>query len=479
MFLGLDLGTGSAKALLVAADGRIEAEASAPYGLDAPAAGWAQTEALRWWDAVCHCLQQLPAAARQAVRGVGLSGQMHGVVLADEHGRALHPALLWPDQRAVQEAARYGEMLRARLANPVTPGMAGPLLLWLQRHEPAAFQRARWALQPKDWLRMHLVGTAQTDPSDASGTLLAAPDGTWDEALVTALGLPLHLLPPVLPSRAVAGRLLRSAARELGLPEGVPVAVGAADTAAAAYGSGLLQDGDAQLTVGSGAQIVVMRRACPPRSGVLNAYCAVQGEGLPGWYAIAAMQNAGTALEWVRSLFGLTWETFYEQAFDAARPPSQAMFLPYLSGERTPWMSPSACGAWVGLARSDARPAMLHAALRGVAFSLRAGLEALDPQRSQVRRLHLAGGGTRHPAWRQMLADVLRCELHPTAVEAASAYGAALMAADAIGTRLPRVHRTGAPVLPTPGEDAHAGEYQRFIAHCRALLPPAAAQASA
>lgn len=472
MWLGIDLGTGSAKALVLADDGRIEAESSpASYAFDAPAPGWAQIDPLRWWEAVRRCVQGLPASLRQAVRAVGLSGQMHGVVLSDGDGRALHPALLWPDQRASAQTARYGELLSSRLVNPVTAGMAGPLLLWLQRHEPAAFHRARRALQPKDWLRWHLVGEAATDPSDASGTLLATAAGEWDESLITALGLPLHLFVPVRPSSSLAGTLTASAARDLGLPRGLPVAVGAADTASAAFGSGLLREGDAQLTVGSGAQIVVMRDACPERSPVLNAYCAVQGPGRPGWYAMAAMQNAGTALEWVRALFGLSWERFHEEALDASLAPSKALFLPYLSGERTPWMSPAAGGAWWQLSHGDSRAAMLRAALLGVAMSLRAGLEALQAQGPDIGPLLLAGGGTRHPAWRQMLADVLCRPLLPAPVVPASAYGAALLAAEATGAVPPRLAPQEESTVVPAADDPHADTYRRFTEACRALLP--------
>jgi sugar (pentulose or hexulose) kinase len=469
MLLGLDLGTGSAKALLVAPDGRVVASASAAYAFESPQPGWAQIEPLRWWQAARQCVQALPVERRAEVRAVGLSGQMHGVVLADAQGRSVHPALLWPDRRALAECTRYGELLRSRLANPVTPGMMGPMLLWLQRHEPSVFQRARWAWLPKDWLRWHLAGEAATDPSDASGTLLSTPAGAWDEALITALGLPLHLFAPVRPSCTAAGSLRADAAQELGLPAGAVVAVGAADTAASAFGSGLRAPGDAQLTVGSGAQIVVMRDACPPLAPSLNAYCAVPAAGHAGWYAMAAMQNAGTALEWVRALFGLTWDEFHAKAFTPEAAQSGAIFLPYLSGERTPWMSADANGAWIGLTHSDTPATLVHAALLGVAFSLRAGLEALDPSRTLVRRLLLAGGGTRHPAWRQMLADVLGCELQPAVVESASAYGAARIAAESIGLHLPVAAPSSDAIKPAAG-DPHAGKYSRFLRLCHGLL---------
>ncbi|MCW7537814.1 FGGY family carbohydrate kinase [Aquabacterium sp. A7-Y] len=468
MWLGLDLGTGSAKALLMSARGEVVAEAAGAYEVASFVPGWAETQPEHWWVAVCRCVNALPAPLRERVRGIGVSGQMHGVVLADAAGQALRPAVLWADSRAVEELARYGPAERERLLNPPTPGMMGPILLWLARHEAPLLRRARWALLPKDWLRLQLVGRAATDPSDASGTLLAGPDGLWDETLVSALRLDASLLPPVQPSASSAGPLLGEAARQLGLPAGIPVAVGAADTAAAALGSGLVEDGAAQLSVGSGAQIIVMRSTCPPRSPRLNAYHAVGGPGLPAWYTMAAMQNAGTALEWVRALFGLSWDSFYERAFAPGQPPSEALFLPYLNGERCPWMNPTARGGWVGLSRSDSQGSLLHAALLGVAYGVRAGYDSLRESGLPVSRLRLAGGGTTRPAWRQLLADVLGCPLDPVELPNASAQGAAWLGAAAAGELPGPLAECVQAGLSAAGGDAieprtcHDAGYQRF-----------------
>ncbi|AKJ28685.1 xylulokinase [Caldimonas brevitalea] len=477
LWLGLDLGTGSAKAAIVSPAGTVLAEASAGYEVLSRAPGWAETEPVSWWQAVCRCTRELPAPLRARVPSIGLSGQMHGVVLTAVDGQAVRPALLWPDQRAGAELGAYHDVHRERLANPLTPGMMGPLLLWLARHEPGALARARWALLPKDWLRWQMVGTAASDPSDVSGSLLSTPDGEWDMDLICDLGLGPHLFPPVRASADAAGTLRRDAADALGLPAGVTVATGAADTAAAAFGSGLVEPGMAQLSVGSGAQIIVMQRDCPAKTPQLNAYRAVVGAGGPGWYVMAAMQNAGTALEWVRALFDLSWEQFHEQAFGVDRRLSQALFLPYLNGERTPWMDAQARGAWVGLARSDDRPRLLHAALRGVAFALRAGLDVLRGGGHAVTALRLAGGGAAHPAWRQLLADVLGCPLWPSEVPNASARGAALLGALAAGlldpAALPPVAALSGPVVqPAPDHQAdHEADYARFRASYLALHP--------
>lgn len=428
MHLGIDIGTGSAKALLLDDAGATVAEASATYRPVSPQPGWSEIDVEAWWQAIIGCCNALPVAARAAVRGIGLSGQMHGVVLCAADGRALRPAILWLDQRAAPVLSRYPADCLERVGNALSPGMAGPILVWLQEHEPAALRAARWALQPKDWLRLRLTGVASAEPSDASGTLLANRDGVWDEILLDALGLPARMFAPVVGSTDPAGVLGASAADALGLPVGIPVAAGGGDTPMAALGSGLFQDGAAQLTTGSGAQIVVMQGSLPAASACLNCYRAVSAEGLPRWYLMAAMQNAGVALEWVRATLKFDWSDAYTAAFgDAATPDEELFFLPYLSGERTPWMNPQLRGAWVGLNPATSPAQMMHAAFVGVAFSIRAGLDALKAHGVGFDRLRLAGGGSVHPAWQQLLMDVLQLPLDAVACPNASARGAAIL----------------------------------------------------
>jgi xylulokinase len=359
---------------------------------------------------------------------------MHGVVLAAADGRALRPAALWPDLRADREAGEWLALpprLLDALANPAVPGMTGPLLRWFARHEPDVLAAARWALPVKDWLRLRLTGEAASEPSDASATLLydLGADG-WSAELVDALALPGRLLPPLVPSAAVAGRLTAGAAAHLGLPA-VPVAAGAADTAAAALGAGLLDPGPALLTVGSGAQLVVPlnRPAADPRR-ITHTYRAAA----PGrWYAMAAVQNAGLALEWVLRTLRASWDEAY--AGLESTPPGAAglTFLPHLTDERTPSLGPNQAAAWHGLRLHHTREHLIRAALEGVAFSIRLAARALAEAGHPAPAPHLAGGGTRHPAWRQLLADVLARPLTPLPAPTASARGAALLAAAAAG----------------------------------------------
>ncbi|KVN38147.1 xylulokinase [Burkholderia ubonensis] len=468
--LGIDLGTGSVKLVTLDPDGVERAVASEPYALSSPQPGWAEIAPQAWWDALVRAAARLPADERAQVAAIGFSGQMHGVVLIDAAGRAVRPALLWPDTRAARLAAAADW---PDAPNPVAPGMAGPLLRWVAASEPAALRAARWAVQPKDWLRIALGGDVAADPSDACATALATPDGAWDAARLDALGLPRALFAPVRASTAPCGGLAAQAAAALGLPAGVPLATGAADTACAALGSGLVADGDALLTTGSGGQIVVLADRLPAARRGLHRYRAAAGGG---YYTMAAMQNVGLALEAVRGWLGYaSWPAAYDDAF--AQPASERLsFLPYLSGERSPWMNPDARGGWLGLGLGDTRGAMMRAAFEGVAFALRAGLDAIraegaegaeGAERHAVASLRLAGGGSVDPRWRQLLADALGASLDAVDCPNAATRGAALLAGVAIGhwreDALRALAPAASPVAAPCGDRALANRHARFV----------------
>ncbi|KVO82883.1 carbohydrate kinase [Burkholderia ubonensis] len=465
--LGIDLGTGSVKLVTLDPDGVERAVASEPYALSSPQPGWAEIAPQAWWDALVRAAARLPADERAQVAAIGFSGQMHGVVLIDAAGRAVRPALLWPDTRAARLAAAADW---PDAPNPVAPGMAGPLLRWVAASEPAALRAARWVVQPKDWLRIALGGDVAADPSDACATALATPDGAWDAARLDALGLPRALFAPVRASTAPCGGLAAQAAAALGLPPGVPLATGAADTACAALGSGLVADGDALLTTGSGGQIVVLADRLPAARRGLHRYRAAAGGG---YYTMAAMQNVGLALEAVRGWLGYaSWPAAYDDAF--AQPASERLsFLPYLSGERSPWMNPDARGGWLGLGLGDTRGAMMRAAFEGVAFALRAGLDAIraegaeGAERHAVASLRLAGGGSVDPRWRQLLADALGASLDAVDCPNAATRGAALLAGVAIGhwreDALRALAPAASPVAAPCGDRALANRHARFV----------------
>jgi xylulokinase len=483
MFLGLDLGTGSIKALLLDVDGIVLGEGSVSYPVRVPRPGWAESSPEEWWDATVEATKTAVGARGEHVAALGLSGQMHGVVLADDRGRPSRPAILWADARSGEQLASYralDESARGRLANPPAVGMAGPSLLWLRDHEPEAYASALWALQPKDWLRLRLTGEAVAEPSDASATLLfdLQSDG-WAYPVIETLGLRADLLAPLVASDAVAGTLTREAAGSLGLRAGLPVAAGAADTAAAMLGGGLLRPGPLQLTVGTGAQIVTPRSNPDPDPGGRTHLYRAATPHL--WYSMAAIQNAGLALEWARKTLGASWEDVYEEAFAAPPGAGGVVFLPYLSGERTPRFDPAARGAWVGLALDHTRGHLLRAALEGVAFALREGLEALEEAGSVVPELRLAGGGTAGGPWRQLLADVLGRPLRllPDAIApVASARGAALLAGLASGAfQTPEATLAFAPepgrVIEPGGASSsyESSSYEAAYARYRELYP--------
>src|SRR6266699_812355 len=455
--LGIDLGTSAVKVLVLDTQGRSLGVSKAGYEVMSPHPGWAEGDPNAWWRATVSAVQAAMAQAPHArITTIGLSGQMHGVVPTDKGGRPTRAALLWADTRAEEELKRYQVLppaLLQQLANPLVPGMAGPLLCWLADHEPEAYQATRWALQPKDWLRLCLTDSVAADPSDASATLLYdLPADHWADDVINALGLRRELFAPIAPSGALAGILSARAAKALGLSAGLPVATGAADTAAAALGTGLLTPGPIQLTLGTGAQLVQL--SAEPRAdptGRTHLYRAADGVN---WYGMAGVQNAGLVLDWVRRTLGATWDELYESANRVAPGAEGLTFLPYLTRERPHHRNPRSAGAFLGMRIDHQREQLLHAALEGVAFGIRVALEALPgaarvPARDTptIRRrgaqagrteeaaaLLLAGGGSLHPAWRQMLADILGRELVTVDTSDASARGATLLAGIANGT---------------------------------------------
>lgn len=437
--LGIDLGTSSVKAIVLDEQGQELSQGKAEYEVTSPQPGWAESDPAAWWKATVEAVRAALAQAQGiSISALGISGQMHGVVLVGEDGQPLRPALLWPDTRAVGELNRYRalptEMLR-RLANPLAPGMAGPLLCWLKHHKPSTYQQARWSLQPKDWLRLQLTGAVATDPSDASATLLYdLPADNWADDIISALGLRRDLFPSILPSGAVAGTLSVKAASTLGLPTGLPVATGAADTAAAMLGAGLLAPGQVQLTLGTGAQLV---RLLPPSTDIADMpthkrthlYRAADARHR---YEMAAVQNAGLALDWVRRVFSASWDELYNSASYNAPGSGGLKFHPEFVPERYHDASTYTGAAFTGLRLFHTREHLLRAALEGVALGIREALDLLYEDDRTIP-LRLVGGGSVHPAWRQMLADVLHRELLAVDAPAASARGAALLAGIAVG----------------------------------------------
>jgi xylulokinase len=450
VLLGADLGTSGLKLVALDPSGQVVAEAERGYAVERPAPDRAETDVATWRHAFDEALAAIaPALAGSRVGALGIAGQMHGAVLVDDAGRALRRALLWADSRATAELDLWRvlpEADRAALANPLVPGMTGPQLAWLARHEPALLARAAAVLLPKDALRATLLpGPALTDRSDASATLLwDVTTDDWSLPAVTAAGVDAGLLPEVRPSAEVVG----SAA----LPVGeVPVVVGGADTPAAllAAGSPL-----AQVNLGTGAQL--LRPGWAPRSAadpVVHGYADVSG----GWYAMAALQNGGSAWEWVGGVLGLSWPALFEAAAGTPAGAGGVAFRPFLTGERGGVARPSDRGGWSGLHPGTTRADLARAAVEGVAFAIGAAFGLLGvPDGDEP--VVLTGGGTRSAVVQQLLADVLRRPVRRLSLRSASAIGAAVLAGRGVGTDVVPVAPAGAVVSPRADADLRAAQ---------------------
>ncbi|MBT2325130.1 xylulokinase [Variovorax paradoxus] len=434
MYLGLDLGTSELKALLLAGDHRIVALARAPLTVSRPAPLWSEQSPAQWWDAletVMAELQQQHAAALSCVRAIGLSGQMHGAVTMDAQGQVLRPAILWNDGRSAAQCealAMRVPRLGAIAGNLAMPGFTAPKLLWMREHEPELFARIACVLLPKDWLRFALSGELASDMSDASGTLwldVAARD--WSDELLTACGLARAQMPRLVEGSAAAGRLRPELALRWGLGPDVAIAGGGGDNAASAVGMGLVDAGQGFVSLGtSGVIFVCGERFDPKPEAAVHAFC----HALPNrWHQMSVMLSASSAVSWAARSFGLGDEAALLAA--AATLGGEArrrapLFLPYLSGERSPHNDPDAQGVLFGLTHAHGPAEIAYAVVEGVSFGLRDGLDTLARPAGD---LVLVGGGARSSWWAQLLADILEV---PLAVceggEAGGALGAARLA---------------------------------------------------
>jgi xylulokinase len=446
-YLGADIGTSGLKLVALSDDGAVLAEAEAGYEPDRPHPGEAQTDVGTWVRALETAAGELaPRLAGARPRGLGLSGQMHGAVLVDAAGRPLTPALLWPDERAAAELARWRALPaadRAALANPLVAGMTGPLAAWLVRHEPAAVEAAAAVLLPKDAVRAALVPDAEpavTDRSDASATLLwDVPGERWSPAAAAAAGLPARLLPAVRPAAEVVGT-----ARPAGLGE-VPVVVGGADTALALLAVG----GTApQLNLGTGAQLLAPGWVpAPADDPPVHGYATAGAGPGDGWYRMAALRNAGSAWAWVCRVLGLGWPELFAAAGATPAGAGGVVFRPFLAGERGGVAGPADRGSWTGLAPGTTREDLARAAVEGVVFAVAAAARLLDPGDGE---LLVTGGGARAGVVRRLLADVLDRPVRVLGLRSASAVGAALLAARGAGADVVPRRDPDPPVEPGP-----------------------------
>jgi xylulokinase len=437
-FLGIDTSTTSSKALLIDENGAVIAVASSPHTLQTPQPLWSEQDPLEWWEAVSQSIRSVLVKAGisgEAVGAVGLTGQMHGLVLLDGEGEILRPAILWNDQRTQRQCdeihQRIGKERFIQITgNVALTGFTAPKILWVQENEPEVFNKVKHILLPKDYIRYRLTGDYAMDKADGAGTVLFdLKTRTWSPEILEALEINPGWLPPTFEGTEFTGSISEAAASVTGLTTGTPVAAGGGDQAAQAVGVGAVEPGIVGVTVGtSGVVFATTPSALVEPEGRLHAFC----HAVPGlWHFMGVMLSAAGSLQWYRDTLapGVSFEDLLKEA-ESAEPGCEGLqFLPYLSGERTPYPDPLARGGWIGLTTRHNRASMSRALIEGVSYGFKdifaliqsAGLGAI----TQVRA---SGGGMKSPLWRQILASVLETELVTVNTTEGAAYGAALLA---------------------------------------------------
>ncbi|MBW3628661.1 MAG: xylulokinase [Gemmatimonadetes bacterium] len=487
LFLGLDVGTSGVKALLVGADGEVVGAATAPLTMETPRVGWAEQDPEAWWAASVAALREVLGDGRAArVAGIGISGQMHSSVFLDRAGEVIRPALLWCDGRTTAECREITqsvggeERLRDLASNPALEGFTLPKVLWLRNHEPEAFERLATVLLAKDYVRYRLTGALATEPSDASATLMYDTAGLrWSEEIMSAVGLPMSILPDVGGSSEVLGRVTADAAALTGLPAGTPVVGGGADNACGAAGVGAVSPGEAVASWGtSGTVLAPIAQPLVDPGLRAHTFCHVA----PGvWYLMGVVLSAGAAFAWHRDQLALDALSagdaslrLNDEAATIAPGADGVTFLPYLQGERTPHRDASARGAFIGLSLAHTRAHLTRAVLEGVCFALRDSVSILQQLEVAPDHLLLTGGGARSPFVRKLQADVYGLPVATVNREEGPAYGAALLAAVGAGAYPDLAAAAQATLtrsaMEQPDPAAHRA-YQAPYARFRAAYP--------
>jgi xylulokinase len=466
--VGLDVGTTGVKALAISPDGSVQATAERAYPLSTPHPGWSEQDPEDWWRAAESAIAEI-ATGRELV-GIGLSGQMHGLVALDADERVVRPAILWNDQRTAAECEEIEDLLGlARLieltGNRALPGFTAPKLLWLRRHEPDAYGRIHHVLLPKDYVRLRLTGEHAIDVADASGTLLLDVAGRrWSDEVLDALDIPPSWLPAVLESPAVSGTTAA----------GIPVAAGAGDCAAAGLGVGVDRPGPVSIVLGtSGVVFAALPAYRPDEQARAHVFC----HAVPGtWHAMGVMLSAAGSLQWLHDTIApdVPFDALVAEADAWPAGAEGLLFLPYLQGERTPHADPDARGAFTGLQLRHNRGALVRAVLEGVAFGLRDSLDILRGLGINVSSARASGGGAHSELWLQICASVLDVPIERTVSEEGSAFGAALLGGVASGV-FADVHEAVAATVHIKNvvepDPEWAGAYGEQQQRYRALYP--------
>jgi len=449
-YIGIDIGTSSVKALLIDSGGRVIKTAVPEYSFQTPKPLWAPADPLDWWEATQQAIKELLLKVQSSeIAGIGLTGQMHGMVAMNKEGSVLRPCIMWNDQRSHLECDEITERVGQKkilsiTGNPVLPGFTAPKILWTQKNEPDLFALIDKVVLPKDFIRYKLTGSFFSDVSDASGTsLLDVGKRTWSQEMFDCMGWPISWMPEVTESTEVSAKISAEAATLTGLLEGTPVVAGGGDCAAQAVGSGIVEEGKVSVTLGTSGVVFAQSdeyRVEP--NGKLHAFChAVPGK----WHVMGVMLSAAGSFQWYKNQFGMeeqriekegganAYETLTKEAQQVIAGSEGLFFLPYLSGERTPHPDPYARGCFIGMSLRHQKKHHTRAVLEGVSYGLNDSLSMMQELGVNPNEIILSGGGSRSALWKQMLADIFATPCAMVNALEGAAYGAAILAAVGVG----------------------------------------------
>ena len=450
--IGIDIGTSGTKSVLFDVDGNVIASSTAEYPMYQPQNGWAEQDPADWWNAVVYTVYDIIRASGidpSDIKGVGMSGQMHGLVMLDENGEVLMNSIIWCDQRTAKECEEITEKVGADrmiaiTANPALTGFTASKILWVRNNKPEIYAKCRHILLPKDYIRYKLTGEFATDVSDASGMqLLDVPNRCWSDEVLDKLNISKSMLAKVYESPEITGTITAEASRLTGLKEGTIVVGGAGDNAAAAVGTGVVVDGKAFTTIGTSGVVFAHTNdiRIDPKGRVHTFCCAVPG----CWHVMGVVQSAGLSLKWMRDNFcqaetetarSMGVDPYYLMDMEASKSPvgsNRLLYLPYLMGERTPHLDPDCRGVFFGLSAMHQKRDMIRSVMEGVAFGLNDSMNILREMNVEINDMMACGGGGTSSVWRQMLADLYGCNVSTLVSKEGPALGVAILAAVGAG----------------------------------------------
>jgi len=463
--LGLDIGTSGVKALLISVEGKIISSKTVSYPLTTPHSGWAEQSPSDWWEATVKVIRETVSSNSinsSEIKGISLSGQMHSSVFLDRQMEVIRPAILWSDTRTSEQCkeiyTKVGGLnqLIPYVSNPALEGFTAPKILWLKENEPENYQKVKYILLPKDYIRYRLTGELFTEVSDAAGTLLfEVIKKRWSTSLLEKLEIKQDLLPPVLNSFDLAGKITKKVAEQTGLKFGTPVVAGGADNACGAVGSGITEEGRVMVSIGSSG--VVLAQTNNPQADQEGRIHLFNHACPDSWYMMGVTLSAGMSYEWLqKKLFNNILDySKLDQLAEEIEPGSEGLiFLPYLYGERTPHNDAHARGVYFGISGKHDQRHFVRAVLEGVTFALKDSLELIKDKGVKIKEIRAIGGGAKSRVWQQILADILGEEINLLNVEEGPAFGAALIAGVGVGVynnfaeavnRIVKVKKTIAP----------------------------------